>query len=112
MRISSFVILLAMLTTPSMAKMALITQFGIGNKSCATWLATSSSEAEGEIWIWGFWSGANFGTSAAGANGATGNSTDSAGIAGEVKKRCMNMPARSLSETAVEVFNEFLAAGK
>ena len=80
--------------------------------SCATWLASSASEAEGSAWLLGFWTGTNYGAALAGQGGQIGVSTDALGIIGEVKRRCLNNPANTLMHEAVGLYLEFERAGK
>lgn len=75
--------------------------FGIGTRSCATWLSTPAKENEGEIWIYGAWSGINFKNS---ENHTVGNTTDSNGIVAEVIEVCRREPSMSLSSATFQAY--------
>ena len=72
-----------------------------GTQSCAAWLATPASEAEGRWWLAGFWSGRNMQN---GANGRVGSSTDSEGVLGEIKRICQAEPSLQLLTAAARVY--------
>jgi len=74
-----------------------------GTQSCAAWLATPESEAEGIWWIAGFWSGRNMQN---GPNGRVGSSSDSEGIIGEIKRVCQAEPSLLLINVAGRVYVE------
>lgn len=80
---------------------------GIGRLSCATWLQSQASEAEGSAWLLGFWTGMN----ANGDNHKVGLSTDALGVIGEVKLRCQTNPSTPVIAVASGLFTEFDQAG-
>lgn len=81
--------------------------FGVAKESCATWLASRSSEFVGTDWIMGFWTGANFISAATNKGGETGDSTDGNGIVAEIKKLCAARPSDTIVNTAITVFLRF-----
>ena len=72
-----------------------------GTQSCAAWLATAESEAEGRWWLVGFWSGRNMQN---GTNGRVGASTDSEGVIGEIRRVCQAEPSLLLINAAGRVY--------
>jgi hypothetical protein len=88
-----------------------ITYFGAGDWSCATWLATPESEAIGNLWITGYWSGRNVAEVDTAKPEDVGQSTDARGVVGEVKKLCQANPSAKLLIAADEVYLRFLKEG-
>ncbi|MFG1377897.1 hypothetical protein [Xanthobacter autotrophicus] len=86
--------------------------WGIGGRSCASWLANSISEAEGSAWVLGYWTGRNFGAAVARKNGTVGATTDPSGVIGEVRKRCVNNPASTLLTEVEHLYFEFNKKGR
>lgn len=85
---------------------------GDGGLSCATWLSTQTAYGYGNEWVWGFWTGANAVSAAAGTtDGKVGRSTDNLGIVGEVRKICEAEPSIHLFAAAARTFNRFRDAG-
>lgn len=79
----------------------LIKAFGIGIRSCATWLDDPGSEISGSNWILGYWTGMNTNNN---TNHAVGDSTDALGIISEIKKLCTEKPSLTLSEAAEKTY--------
>lgn len=90
----------------------MVTTVGIGRVSCATWLKTPASEAEGSAWILGFWTGFNYSAALTAENSSVGAGTDGLGIIGAMKKRCAENPAGSLTTEAARLYIEFRNTGK
>lgn len=81
---------------------------GAGRQSCATWLSNAELEYEGNVWVFGFWTGANFHS----GSGGTGSTTDALGLLGEIKLRCQQAPADQLAVVAWRVYQEFKDAAR
>jgi hypothetical protein len=75
---------------------------GIGTRSCAYWQSTPASINEGTAWIFGFWTGMNFGNS---DNHFIGAQTDGPGIIAEVKKICNERPSNLLSFATIATYD-------
>ena len=103
---------LVFLTTQCEAETFKVDTMGLGAVSCAGWLSTPASEIQGRSWILGFWAGSNWVALTYGAKENVGHSTDGPGIIGEVKKRCLNSPSENLEGVIIDVFNDFMKAGK
>ena len=76
-----------------------------GTQSCATWLANEPNKQTGSHWILGYWTGLN---SALGS--ATGHTTDTLGIIGEVEKACEEAPSESVIMAVSSVYMKMRAA--
>ncbi len=77
-----------------------ILSVGVGAHSCASWLATPDSRFEGNVWVYGYWTGLNQG----GSNPYVGRSTDGPGIVAEVRKLCEATPSATVIATAYRVY--------
>lgn len=111
MRTIFFAIILSMAGTSARADAIAVFELGIGIRSCATWLATPASENAGANWILGYWSGANFGAGHSDGPSGVGASTDGAGLIGEMKKRCTENPASTVSGELSKLYVEFSDKG-
>jgi hypothetical protein len=76
---------------------------GIGRESCASWQSTPARRTEGTIWIYGFWSGANWGND---RNHKVGERTDPYGDVAEVKKTCDAQPSMALFDAATKTYHD------
>jgi len=76
---------------------------GIGRQSCAYWQSTPARQSEGAIWIYGFWSGANWGND---RNHKVGEHTDSYGDVAEVKRTCDIQPSMTLFDAATKTYHD------
>lgn len=74
---------------------------GIGRSSCASWLSTPAKEAEGTVWVLGFWTGANAFSEGSGSVGST---TDAEGILALVKRRCAADPSALLMSAVTQAY--------
>lgn len=101
---------------PALAVAITLIQGGMvfgGLDSCATWLSTSANENAGRHWILGFWSGKNMEAALAGGRmGRVGESTDGAGIVGEVKLACQAAPSKTLIAVTLETYERFKAENR
>lgn len=75
---------------------------GQGTKSCASWLASRSSESDGITWLLGMWTGLNLFNLE--DHHTVGSSTDGMGIYGEVKKVCAETPSMSLANATLSAY--------
>ena len=71
---------------------------GVGASSCATAFAPERKFELGP-WVWGFWSGMNAAT-----NSSVGESTDPAGVLGEVELFCRDHPSQTLAQAAFTTY--------
>jgi hypothetical protein len=78
-----------------------------GLESCARWLSTPALKREGDIWIWGYWSGRTIQSLADRGTGQIGLSTDAEGIAGEVERNCRYAPSQKLLSVVGNVYTMF-----
>lgn len=108
-QIAAVICLLASAATAAAEQPRRVFVMGMGRSSCATWLADASSEAEGNVWLLGFWTGSNVGNSKA---GTVGHSTDARGILGSVKKKCLEDPAATVFSVASDLFDQFQRDGR
>lgn len=69
--------------------------YGIGLRSCATWMASESSQRAGENWILGAWTGMNLKNP---KSNIVGVNSDGNGILGEVRNYCVQKPSAMLLE--------------
>ena len=76
--------------------------------SCAKWLSTPATKAEGTVWIYGYWSGLNSMRTIYDDSGDIGKTTDAAGISGEVELFCKSVPSMKLSEAVGRVYTKFV----
>jgi hypothetical protein len=76
---------------------------GIGAQSCAYWQSTPARQAEGKVWVYGFWSAANVYNN---HNHTVGRKTDAYGDVAQVKKTCENEPSMSLADAATQTYFE------
>jgi hypothetical protein len=76
---------------------------GIGGKSCAYWQSSPSRQAEGAIWILGYWSG--FDDMEQNIQ-SVGQDIGEQGRIEEVKKTCDALPNISLSEATARTYWE------
>ena len=83
-----------------------VQMFGIGLKACSNWRATKANIAEGQVWIYGFWSALNLAID--GHN--VGEGVDGLDIVAAVKKTCDARPSTTLYQAATATFEEM--AGK
>ncbi|HWA19959.1 MAG TPA: hypothetical protein VG757_13275 [Devosia sp.] len=100
-------VVIAVLMASAIPAHAQVMVLGIGRMSCASWLATPSSENEGTIWLFGYWTGVN-----AAIGDKVGWTTDALGVVGAIKKRCEDDPADFLANVAGKVFYEFRRDGR
>lgn len=70
---------------------------GIGSKSCAYWLSGRGHQAEGSVWIYGFWSGLNYVAVASDQDQSKATSTD---MIVAVEELCRREPSRVLASAA------------
>jgi hypothetical protein len=70
---------------------------GIGNKTCAHWLASPVHKSEGAVWIYGFWSGLNY---VAAASEQDQSRATSAEMVAAVETACNRQPSRILASAA------------
>ena len=69
-----------------------VDMIGIGGMSCAYWRATREHRLEGNVWIYGFWTGLNY---VAAASDQAQAKIDAAAIVNEVKRSAVkNLPSR------------------
>ena len=71
-----------------------------GDNSCAWWMLSPNHKVAGNMFLLGFFSGANMWNPFDHQVG-----TDAAGIYAEVAQACAGQPSRSLAEAAMEVYN-------
>lgn len=65
-------------------------RFGVGTKTCATWLLNKESEAVGNSWVLGYWSGLNTMNL---KNHGVGDGLRESQLLGEIKRRCLLSPS-------------------
>jgi len=80
---------------------------GIGAKTCAYWISTPASKAEGEKWALGFWSGLNY--VAAVTKQQNQLIIDPDRMLAEIGKMCTERPNQSLADS---VWITFLTLNK
>lgn len=83
-----------------------VQMFGIGLKACSYWRASKANIAEGQIWIYGFWSALNLAIE----GHRVGEGIDGLDIVAAVKKTCDARPSTTLYQAAAATFEEM--AGK
>ena len=83
-----------------------VQMFGIGLKACSYWRATQTNIAEGQVWIYGFWSALNLAID----GHRVGEGIDGLDIVAAVKKVCDARPSTMLYQAAAATFEEM--AGK
>jgi hypothetical protein len=83
-----------------------VQMFGIGLKACSYWRATQANIAEGQAWIYGFWSALNLAIE----GHRVGAGVDGLDIVAAVKKVCDARPSTTLYQAAAATFEEM--AGK
>src|SRR6266702_2704131 len=94
-------ILAAIISFPAFAD-STVTVFGQGNKSCAKFLsADESAVIDYNVWIVGYWSGAN---SLNVVDHTVGNDTDAQGVVGEVRLYCSQHPSATLFRATGDVY--------
>jgi hypothetical protein len=70
---------------------------GVGTRTCAYWLSGQGHRSEGEIWIYGFWSGLNY---VAAASEQDQSKATGAAMIAAVEKACRRDPSRVLAAAA------------
>lgn len=85
-----------------------ILMVGVGTLSCATWLNEPAQRLLSEQWILGFWTAMNAYSE---PGGAVGQSTDQAGIVGEVRKDCQGQPSLKLMYATYKAYIRMQKAG-
>jgi hypothetical protein len=88
---------------PAFAEDAGALTLGIGMQSCAYWQSSPGRQAEGTVWIYGFWTAANHANE---QNHKVGRYTDTAGKIAEVKKTCDARPSMLLVDAVAETYSE------
>jgi hypothetical protein len=82
-----------------------VQMFGIGLKACSHWRATKANIAEGQIWIYGFWSALNLAIE----GHRVGEGIDGLEIVAAVKKTCDARPSTTLYQATTATFEEMAA---
>lgn len=82
--------------------------FGAGLESCATWLSNPIAQADGNAWIWGFWSGMNYVSKFP----SVGHTTDAKGIVALIKQECQSDPSRDLQDVVAATYLDFVKQGR
>lgn len=77
---------------------------GVGRMSCAHWRSTQASRSEGNVWIYGFWSGLNY---VAAASEQTQSNVDDTAMVTEVEKICAQRPSEVLASAAWTAYLNF-----
>jgi hypothetical protein len=76
-------------------------RFGIGTKTCATWLLNKDSEAVGNSWVLGYWSGLNTMNL---KNHGVGDGLRESQVLGEIKRQCLLSPAATVGNIVEGVY--------
>lgn len=77
----------------------------VGSGSCALWLSNATQRTHGEQWLLGLWAGLNAGSP---KTHLTGQTTDAAGLIGEVKLVCQQEPSITLMSATFKVYYRFV----
>lgn len=104
-----FAYVCAILPSTAYSQAVPMNSFGIGIRSCATWLSTPNKENEGSIWIYGAWSGMNFKNP---ENHIVGSTSDSNGIVAEVRAICSREPSTTLGSATLQAYNRLEKIGR
>lgn len=76
-------------------------RFGVGTETCATWLLTKDSEAAGNNWVLGYWSGLNTMNT---KNHGVGDGLRQSQVLGEVKRQCLAAPTATVANTVEGIY--------
>jgi hypothetical protein len=82
---------------------------GIGAMNCAHWLSSKRNDAEGKVWIMGYWSSVNVVNV---NNHLVGSHASSDEIFTETKKICVKEPSMPLGNAIARVYGNFEHTGR
>jgi hypothetical protein len=105
-RIGFFVLALSFLSSHADAEEAKVAVHlkGVGALTCAHWRSTAASQAEGTVWIFGFWSGLNY---VAAASEQVQAKSDEKGVIAQVVRVCATNRSQVLASAVWEAYINF-----